>query len=220
MSQVLAPAGAVAAFESEHDGESGPDAGYRVADVVADHLRSSHGGAGDGHPAAHALDAWVVGGPVGVGAGGGPLRVAVAGEAGIDEARIDFAEPVVAQPKAAQSAGAPIVKEYVGPGDHALECLLAERVAKVDGDAFLVAVEAEVAGADPLSVGAVDEWAVGATALANSGAFDLYDLGTHVGQDHGAERPRHYVGYVEDAQPVQREGYGPGFAGHCYPSPP
>ena len=51
-------------------------------------------------------------------------------------------------------------------------------------DALLVAVQSQVAGADPLAFGAVDEGAVGAPPFSDPGAFDLDDLGAHVGKDH------------------------------------
>ena len=212
---VLAQAGAVTAFEGHHDRQRRPDAGNGVADVVADHLWPTFGSASDGHPAAHALDAGVVGGPMGVGAGCRPVRVAVAGEAGVDEARVDLIQAVVAQSEAPQGAGTPVVQQDVGLGDHALEGLLAAGVAQVDGHALLVAVQSQVAGADPLAFGAVDEGAVGAAPLSHAGTLDLDDLGAHVGQDHGAEGAGHDVGDIQHPESVEGKWYSLRLRNHC-----
>ena len=201
---VLALAGLAAGLEGEHDAEGGPDAGDGVAHVVADHLGAAFGGAGGDHPAAHALDAGVVGGPVGVGAAQA-VAVAVAGDAGVHQAGVDFAEAFVGVAEAAHGSRTPVVQQDVGDAEHVLEGALGDRVAEVQGHALLVAVDAEVAGADLGAVGPSTKGIVQARLVAAAGTFDLDDLGSHVGEDHGAEGAGDDVGGVEDAESVERQ---------------
>ena len=158
---VLALPGAVAAFQGHHYRQRRPDAGNRVADVVAHHLRAALRGAGDRHPAAHALDAGVVGGPVGVWPRRRAVGVAVAGEAGVDEARVDFVQPVVSPSPGAAMRPAPScpAARPTRPPMRSNACLQrGSRRSMVT--TFLVAVQAQVAGAYPLPLGAVYERAV------------------------------------------------------------
>ena len=199
---MLALAGLAAGLQREHDAEGSPDRGDGIAHIVADHLGAAFGGASGGHPAAHTLNARVVGGPVGVGAAPA-VAVAVTGYAGVHQAGIDFAEALVGVSQPAHGAGTPVVEQDVGHAQHVLEGALGDGVAQVQGHAFLVAIDAEVAGADLGAVGTFDERMVEARLVAPPRSFDLDDLGTHVGQDHGTERAGDDVGGVEDAKAVQ-----------------
>ena len=68
-------------------------------------------------------------------------------------------EGVIAEAQPLESARTPVVDEDVGLLDEVAEGFLATGVAKVEGYAFLVPVDAEVAGADLLAVRARQEWA-------------------------------------------------------------
>ena len=206
--QILTPPGLAAAFQGQHNAQCRPHARHRVADVVAHHLRAGVGAAGDRHPAAHSLDAGIVGRPVGIGAGRRPLRVAVAGETGVNQSRVQFAEPAVAQPQTAQGARPPVVQQHIRGLRQPLESLPPQRVAQIEGNAFLVAVEAQIAGADPLSVRPLEERPVAAPALAHAGALDFDDFGAHIGQNHRAERAGHDVRYIQHPQALQRQRVG------------
>ena len=199
---MLALAGFAAGLQREHDAEGGPDRRNGIAHVVADHLGTAFGGAGGGHPAAHPLNAWVVGGPVGIEAAQA-VAIAVTGYAGVHEAGINFAKAFVGVAQPAHGAGAPIVEQDVGDAEHVLEGALGDGVAQIQGYAFLVAVDAEVAGADLATVGSFDEGVVEASLVAPAGSLDLDDLGAHVGQDHGAEGAGDDVGGVQDTETLQ-----------------
>ena len=74
---------------------------------------------------------------------------------------------------------------------------------QIEGDALLVAVDAEEIGAP-----AADERLPRPGVVAVARVFDLDDLGAHVAEEHGAERTGEDAGEIEDAQPGERQRAG------------
>ena len=208
--------GPMPAFQREHDCQGRPDPGDGIANVVADHLRPAVRATSDCHPAAHSLNTGVVGRPVGIRPGGRAFGVAVPSKAGVYQPRIQLREAIVAQAQAPQSAGTPVVQQYVGLRDHPLESPLALWVPQVDGNALLVAVQAQVTGADPLPLGAVNERTVAAPTLSHTRPLNLDYLGAHIGKDHRTERSRNDVSDVQHPEAVERQRNGLQFVGHGY----
>src|SRR5437660_3183212 len=66
------------------------------------------------------------------------------------------------------------------------------------GDALLVAVDVAEIG---VALAAV---APGAHRIPFARAFELDDLGTHISEDHRAERAGHVLGQIEHFEPVER----------------
>ena len=196
-------ASAVPLFQGHHHAKGRPDSRDRVADVVAHHLRAAAGLASDRHPPAHSLYAWVVGRPIGIRSWSGAVRVAVAGDADVDQSGVQFSQYVVTKTQALESAGAPVVQEDIGFLGHPFERGFASRVSEVQRHALLVSVEAQVAGADPTAVGPINEWTVATATFTHSRAFDLDDLRSHITKDHGRKRAGHYMCYVHDTDPGQ-----------------
>ncbi len=206
---VLAASRLATRFQCQHDAQGGPQAGDGVADVVAHGLGRAVGIAGHVHPARHRLNRHVVGWPVGV-RSGQPLAVAITGDAGVDEAGVDFAEMVVSQTQPLEGPGTPVVHQHVRHGHQLLECLLALRVAQVDAEALLVAVDAQEPRAHPVAVGVGDEGGAASGDVARAGPLDLDDLSSHVCQDQRAEGPGDDMRGIQhaDAFEWQREAGG------------
>ena len=202
--QMLPPPGLPPRFQRQHDAQRRPQAGDGVADVVGHALRRAVGAAGDLHPARHRLNRQIVGRPGRVGAAQ-PGAVAVAGDAGVHQPRIYFAEPVVAQPQPPERPGAPVVQQHIRGPHQLLESPLAAGMAQVDADAFLVAVDAQKAGTHPLPGGVVNERPPGAGKVAAAGPLNLDDLGAHIGQNQRTERPGHDVRRIQHPNARQRQ---------------
>src|SRR4026209_2126259 len=189
---LLAPSGPLALVERGQHALGAPPAGAQLADWKAPPGGRPVGLAGDVHDAPHALGdeieaALLAIGPVG----------AEAGELRVDEPRIGGAERLPAEPGAVHHRRAVVLHEHVGGDDQLREDLAAARALVVEGEALLVAVDvAEVR----VALAAVAHAARG---VARARALQLDHLGSHVGQDHGAEGPRHVLGQVEHLHAVE-----------------
>ena len=156
----------------------------------ADAHRSLPRQAGDRHQPAHALRDLVEAGPVGVGAG-----LAEAGNAGIDEARIDLGERLVVDPEPLLHVGAEILHHDIGLLHHALEGGEPFGRLQVERHAALVAMQV-------LEVGAL---ARPAHRLFQSGRrLDLDDIGAPVGELAHAGRSRAHAGQIEHREARKR----------------
>jgi hypothetical protein len=107
--------------------------------------------------------------------------LAEGGDRAVDEARIDCAQVVVAEALAVHHAGAEVLDEHVRVAHQAADQLDTGRLADVDTDAALVAVQPlEVEPADlrrqaPGAIGVAD-------AVAAPGLLDLDDVRAHVAE--------------------------------------
>jgi hypothetical protein len=105
------------AFEqSDENAERREQPGGEIGDRNADAHRALARQAGDRHQSAHALRDLVEAGPVGI----GPV-LAEAGNAGIDDARIDLGERLVIDLEPLLHVRAEILHHDIGFFDHALE---------------------------------------------------------------------------------------------------
>ncbi len=202
---VLSSSGLASRLQSQDDAQGGPQPGYRVADVVADGLGRAVRVSGHLHPSRHGLDGHVVCRPVGVWPGQTPA-VAVAGDAGVNEAGVNIAKAVVAQPQAAKSPGSPVVYQHVRGSRQVLEGLLAAGMAEVDADALLVAVDAEEPRADAISFSVGNEGGAPPGDVAGAGPLNLDYFRSHVGQDQRAERPGDDVRGIQHANALEGQG--------------
>ncbi len=113
---VLALVRFLALEQRDQDAERREQSGAEIGDRNADAHRPLPRQAGDRHQPAHALRDLVEAGPVGV----RPV-LAEAGNAGIDQARIDLGEGLVVDAEPLFHVGAEILHHDVGLLDHALE---------------------------------------------------------------------------------------------------
>src|SRR5690606_22527118 len=123
-------------------------------------------------------------GPVPVGAG-----LTEAGDGAVDDAGVLLAQPLVADAQAIGRARPKVLDGHVGGAGEAVDDLSPLRRAHVDGDALLVAVDAEEVAAFAPDEG----WSPVPCIIAGAGALHLDDLRAEVGEHHGA------VGSAEDA---------------------
>ena len=108
------------------------------------------------------------------------------------------AQVLVTEVFAVHHAGAEVLDEHVGVAHHAPDQLDARRLADVDADAALVAVEAlEI---EPADVRRQAAGAIGvANAVAAAGLLDLDHVRAHVAEQRGAPRARRLVAHVDDS---------------------
>ncbi len=128
--------GFLALQQRDQDAERREQSGAEIGDRNADAHRPLPRQAGDRHQAAHALRDLIEARPVGVGA-----VLAEAGNAGIDEARIDLGERLVVDAEPLLHVGAEILDHDVGLLDHALEGGEAFGRLQIERHAALVAVQ-------------------------------------------------------------------------------
>ena len=170
-----------------------PHAGAEIADRQAHRSRRPVRLAGDVHDPAHPLRDQVEAAAPGM----GPV-IAEAGELGIDEARVDLAQILEAEPGARHHRRPIILDQHVDAGGELDEQRLSLGLLVIEGDALLVAVDVAEIG---VALGAV---APGAHRIALARALELDHLGPHISEDHRAERPRHVLGQVEHLQARER----------------
>ena len=129
--------------------------------------------------------------------------VAIAGEGGVDDLRVDRAQRLVATAEAVHDAGTEGIDHHIGLGHHTLEGLNILRQAQVKGDRLLAAIDQ----AEQLR-------AHGAGIVPALGLLDLDDLGAELRQVERAEGARQQPGQIEHAQPVEQRILGRGLIGH------
>src|SRR5262249_44158476 len=156
--------------EGDEDAHGAEQPGCKVGDRDADPDRPLPGLAGDRHQAAHALGDLIEAGTLRIG-----TILAKAGDAGVDEARIDLAQYLVIDAEPRLHVGAEVLYDHVGFSDHLLECRDALGGLEVERHAPLVAVQIH-------EIGAVAWAAQRLAALQVSRGFDLDDVGSPVGK--------------------------------------
>ena len=194
----LALAGALALIERGRERERAGHAGAVVDRGRAELDRVHVLGAGHRHDAGRRLDDVVIGGLVAARAVLSERR-----ERGIDQARIDFRQRLVAQPERLERAGAVVLHEHVGGLDQRFEDFAVALLLEVERHRALVGGLGQELGAHQLVV----ERLVGARAAALVGVVRVLDL-DHVGAEHaeliGRERPRQNVGRVDHPDTLER----------------
>ena len=207
----------VPAADGRQDGDRPEHAGRQVADGDADLGRLTAGRirlAGDRHQAGRGLDDEVVAGSVGEWAIG-----AVAADGQVDQARIEAVQLVVGEAKPRQAADAEVLDQDVAPREQPRQHLAASGLLEVEAEAALVAVDGQVVGR-LASVGRVRARVTGRIGLARLGGtgegrspgaraiavrrLDLDHVGTEVGQEHRAVRPRQDRRQVADDEARER----------------
>ena len=168
--------------------ERAEQSGAEIGDRDADAHRALPGQAGDRHQSAHALRDLVVAGPVAIGA-----VLAEAGDAGEDNALVEFAQGVVIDAKPVLHVRAVVFDHHVGLRDHALEGGKALRRLEVEGHAALVAMQV-------LEVRPVTRAALRFAFLQARRRLDLDDVGTPIGELADAGRPGTHAREVEDGE--------------------
>src|SRR6185437_3780532 len=110
-----------------------------------------------------------------------PLRVRPvpphARDRAIDQARIELREPRIADAELVGDTGTEILDEHIGVGDELLDDGTALRVAQIEGEAALAAIE----GAIHRRVAAA--LIPAAKRIATFRVFDLDDLGAEIGEE-------------------------------------
>ncbi len=152
--------------------------------------------AGDAHQAAHALGDGVEARPVGI----GPV-LAEAGDAGVDQPRVDGAQLVRADAQAVLDVRAVVLDEHVGLPDQRMQDRQPLGLLHVQRQAFLVAVQVLVVGA--VVVAPADH--VVATGRAGRD-LQLDDPRALVGEDAHCRRAGAHAGGVEEGEARQCTG--------------
>ena len=165
-------------------------AGGQVGHGDADAHRALTGQAGDRHQTAEALGDLIVAGAVAIGA-----ALAEAGDAGVDDPRVDRAERLVVDAEAVLHVGPEVLDDHVGAGGELLEDLDAARVLEVERHRPLVAVQ-------------VLEVELVAREVFLLLGLDLDDVGAHLGELADAGGTGSRAGEVDDGVGRQREAHG------------
>jgi hypothetical protein len=146
--------------------------------------------AGDAHEPAHRLGDEIEGRAT-------AIRSAAAkpGNIAVDEVGIERPEPRLVETHVYENAAAEILDQDIAAGDQLGEHLAALFVPQVEGQRTLVAVEAGEVPAEPIT-----DDTLSAHRIALAGGLDLDHLGSHVAEDHRAERPGEDAGQIDHAQ--------------------
>ena len=185
-------AGALAIEQRQHDPVGQQEAGRGVVDRDADPHRALPGMTGDRHQPAHALGDLVDPGAALV----GPV-LAKAGDAAIDDARVDLAHRLVIDAEPVLDVGFVILDDDVGALGELHEDRPALLALQVQGHCPLVAVQVLEIGAVAPAAGRVDQLA---------GGLDLDDLGAPIGELAHRRWPGAMRRQVDDAEVIEGQG--------------
>ena len=194
---VLTGAAVFPADYGAQDRVRGKQAGAEVGDGHAGFHRRAAGVSGHAHDARHRLRDQVESRPRRPRTG-----LAEARDAGVHQARIDFAQCRVIDLQARCDARPVVLHQDVGAANELVEDLAARGALQVDFDAALVAVERQEAAAVRALEAKTHRTA---RLVALAGRLDLDDVGAHVAEQHAAERPRHHLADVEDLEMRKRK---------------
>ena len=152
------------------------------------------------HHAAHRLRQNVLTALVGIGSG-----EPIAGAHRIDQPRIEPRERFVAEAHAVHHAGAEVADDNIAPLDQPQRGVARLRLARVEDDRALVAVErAEHRPDEPRRI--VRDGS--ARQIAGARPLDLDHVGAVISQHLGGARPHHHLGEVDDLDAVERQRLG------------
>jgi hypothetical protein len=198
----LADAGRLTLQQRHQDALGEEDARAQVGDGNAHAHRSLPGNAGDGHEAAHALRDLIHAGPIAIGP-----ALPEAGDAAIDQPRIERAQVLVVDPEPPLDVRSIVLDHDVGLARQPLEDGHALGLAQVQRHRLLVAVQ--VLEVEPVAV------AAHAVAPAAARHLDLDRAGAPVDELTNAggagARPRQ----IEDGEARERQGLIVRHDDHC-----
>jgi hypothetical protein len=174
-----------------------------VGDGIADPQRRARGVAGDAHDAGEALHDLVIGRIV-------PQRSVLpeAGNGAVDEAGLQLAQRVIAEPEPLHHSRPEILDDDIGGAQQAAEHLLAGLALEIDGDRTLAGVLGEERRPHQRLV----EGGIGAELareIAHAGRLHLDDLGAQQRELIGSERPCEHIGEIEDANAAEKPAHHP-----------
>jgi hypothetical protein len=188
--KICALAGSIALQERGENADRGEQACGQIGDRNADADRPVTRQSGDRHQAAHALRDLVESRPVGVRA-----ILAKAGNAGIDQARIDLAQRLVVDTEPLLHSRAEILDQHVGFFDQTLEGGEPFRRLQVERDAALVAMQV-------LKIRSVARPAHRLFGVRRR--LDLDDIGAPIGELARAGRPGPHPRQIEHGETRKR----------------
>ena len=120
-----------------------------------------------------------------------------------DQARVELVQPLDREPEPVQHAGAEVLQQDVGVGDHAGQDAAAVVALEVQRDGLLVAVAGQEVRRDRVVLRADERRPPAAGVVAGAGGLDLDDAGAEVAQHHPGVRPGEGAGQVDDGDAVQ-----------------
>ncbi len=185
----MALAGALAAQQRQDDPIREQQTGRGVVDRDADPHRPLAGMAGDRHQSAHPLSDLVDPGPTGIGS-----VLAKAGDAAIDDARVDLLDRLVIDAEPVLDVGFVVLDDDVGALGELEEDRAALLALQVQCHRPLVAVQILEIRAVAAAAGGVDQFARG---------LDLDHLRAPIGELAHRRRPGAVGGQVNDEEIVQ-----------------
>ncbi len=155
---------------------------------------------GDAHQSAHGLDQQVVPGQR------GPRPGAEAGDRAVDDPGVPGPHVLVAEPVLPQRPRPEVLEQHIGAARQFTGATPVVRVAQIERDGALVAVDGEEVGGLAVRVRRTP----GAGVVAALRVLDLDDVRAQVGQEHGGVRRGQHAPEVgdEDAAQRQRDGSG------------
>src|SRR5262249_23476612 len=121
----------------------------------------------------------------------------------VDEARIEPAERAIAETETIHRAGTEILDQHVALARQASQDLDAVTGLEIQRHALLAAVDRH-----EIRRFTQDERRPLPRVVALAGLLDLDDLGAHVAQHHGRERPGQHAGEIEHANTLKRLNSG------------
>ena len=183
-------AGFIAIQQSDHNAERSKQSGGQIGDRNTDAIRPVPRRASDRHQPAHALRDLIEARAAGIGA-----ILAKAGNAGVNQPRIDARQRLVIDAEALFHVRAKILDHHVGFLDQPLERREPLRRLQVDGDAPLVAVQIH-------EVRVVARPAHRLFGIRRR--FDLNDVGAPVGKLAHTGRPGAHARQIEHGKARQR----------------
>jgi hypothetical protein len=120
-------------------------------------------------------------------------------DGGVDQARVERRQHLVAQSEAIEGAGAEVLNQHVRLGNHLLEEFLSLGALQIEGQALLVGVEEKKKQA--VTIGTIAHIAAGHVAALRF--LELDHFRTEEAQHLGARGSRLIVGHVDDADTCQ-----------------
>ena len=193
----------LAPVERGEDRGAGVHAGEEIDDRHSDPHRAATrhavGQAGHAHQPAHALDDVIVAGALGVRA-----VLPEAGDRGMDESRMRFAQRLGIEPELLEAADLEVLDNHVGFGSELAHEGRPFRSGEIDRGGLLAAIAAQEISGDAAVAFAVPGRAPVARIVPGARPFDLDDFGAEVAQQLGAPGSCQHAAEVEDLDAVQR----------------
>src|SRR5687767_3941135 len=195
---LLTLAAPLALDQGKQDPLNGVQTGEIIRDSDADPGGLTIRKAGDIHQPGFTLNDDVV---------AGTLRsrtvLSVAADRAIHQPGVDRGDLLIAEPERRQAAGAKVLHQHIRRLNQPLEDVATRSGLQVERDTLLASVD----GAE-IRARSLDQWWPRPRFVAVPGLLDLQDLGSHVAEQHGAERTGENACQIDDADALQwRDGF-------------